>query len=522
MHTLKLLIIVLIFGALFLTCEDPIEEDSISPSVTITTPQNGSTVSEVFEITCIATDNDAIDSVQLWVDGVSLGITDSDEPYSLPCSTQSYEDGSIHAFTVRAYDKSKNVADSTPISLTIDNTESWPDSVNIVSISYTGTEVTITWEISNAEDFLEYRILTADAEDGIKTNIATITVIADTSFIHNEITPDQQVWYWVEVVDQYGFGTIGEGDYIRVSTSLPDIVFSSSMGTEALSLYRTDFDGHNIRQLTTGMHARTLSVPYSGSIIIYEGAYVGESGSQIFKVDPDGQNVMQLTDDGHNTNPAVSQDGTKIIFLSYRDHGSGELYIMNNDGTGQSRLTNDEEYNAPYDVSYNGLKILYMSYTSGDRQIHIMNNDGSDDLQLTSVDVGYAYAPKFSPDATRFIYVQRSPGGLYTMNIDGSDQTQLWTQESPSEAQYSPDGSKILFTANEELFLINTNGTGGNVQITENEGGDLYPQFSADGSYIVCETRIENAYEILRISSDGSGTRQITHLGGQYPYFIPK
>ena len=522
----KLSVVLIISLLVFVACEDPKEEqDTTPPSITITSPQNGTIVSEVFNITCIATDNDAIDFVQLWVDGVSLGTTDNEEPYSLPCSTRSYEDDSNHTFSVRAIDQSENMTDSEPISLTIDNSNSWPDSVDVVSISYTQTEVTITWEQSVAEDFLEYRILTADAEDGVRTTIGSIMIIADTTIIHSEIIPDQQVWYWVEVIDQYGYGTTGKGDYIRVSSTLPDIVFVSNMGAEIPSLYRTDFDGNNLRQLTTGIIVQKLSVPYDGSIFIYEATIVGESGSHIFKMDPEGQNTVQLTTVGLNTNPIVSQDGSKIIFLSYRDQGSGEIYIMNMDGSEQNRLTNDEEYNAPYDISYNGLKVLFMSYESGDREIHIMDNDGSGDFQLTSVDwsEGYTYDPKFSPDATKFVYVHRGPGRLYTMNTDGTDQIQIWTQNmSPGGAQYSPNGAKILYEGNAELFLINVDGSGGSIQITDTEGEDLYPQFSSDGSYIAYESHIDNAYEILRTSSDGTETRQITDMGGKYPYFIPK
>jgi Tol biopolymer transport system component len=521
----KLLFLLLVSSAVFYSCEEtesPEVNDTTPPTVTITSPQNNSTVSEIVTITCMSSDNVGVEKVELWVDGTPTEVSDESEPYSLPFNTTTYQDSSSHMIIVRATDKVGNRTDSDPITLTIDNSNSWPDRVDIISISYTETEATIAWESSNAQDFLEYRILSSGAEDGIRTNIATITDIVDTLFVHNEITPDQQVWYWVEVVDQYGFETISEGRYIRVSTTLPDIIFRSSMGMSISSIYRTDFDGNNLRQLTTGMNIQRLSVPFDGSIIIFEGSYVGESGSQIFKLDPYGQNIIQLTDDGHNTTPVVSQNGAKIIFLSYRDQGSGELYIMNSDGTGQSRLTNDEEYNAPYDISYNGTKILYMSYTSGNRQIHIMNNDGSDDLQLSVFDEGYGYAPRFSPDATRFVFVQINPNRLHTMNIDGTDQTQLWTQGSPREAQYSPDGSKILYRADEELYLMNTNGTGGNTQITDNESEGLYPQFSEDGSHIAFQLHIDNAYEIIRTSSSGTETRQITSMGGHYPYFIPK
>ncbi len=513
------LLFIAILSLLFISCE---ETDTQSPTVTITSPQDGSTVSEVVEITCIATDDDAIDHVQLWVDGVSLGVIDKTEPFSLPCSTNSYVDGSVHTFTVRAQDKSENVTDSSPISLTIDNTNSWPDSVNVLAISYTSTEVTITWEKSIEDDFQMYRILTSDSEEGERTSLANILDILDTTYTHSEIVMDQKIWYWIEVVDWYGYARTGDGNYIRVSTTLPDIVFTSRMGTDINCLYKTDFDGNNLQQLISDMNVDNLYVPYDGSQIIIEARNIGESGSQIYKIDPSGQNLAQLTSIGNNGKPIISQDGTKIIFNSYRDHNSGELYIMNTDGSDQTRLTFYEDYNGPYDISHDGSKILYMSYASGQRQIHIMNNDGTGDLQLTFTTSGYTYEPRFSPDATTFVYIHRAGSGLNSMNIDGSNQKQLWTQGDAKEAQYSPDGLKILYRGDEELYLMNADQTGGHVRVTNNDNEDLIPQFSDDGQYIVYRTRINDGYEIMWTSSDGSETQQITTQSGDHPFFISK
>lgn len=87
-------------------CEKPTEPDTTPPSVTITSPVSGAIVFEIVTITSVATDNEGISKVQLWIDGYNQeGIEDSKEPYELKWNTTSYDDGSAHTITVRAYDK---------------------------------------------------------------------------------------------------------------------------------------------------------------------------------------------------------------------------------------------------------------------------------------------------------------------------------------------------------------------------------------------------------------------------------
>jgi Leucine-rich repeat (LRR) protein len=118
-----LLIIPLFF--LFVGCEEPTEPDTTPPSVTITSPQSGSTVSEVVSITCMSSDNEGVEKVELWVNGAPTDIIDNTEPYSLEWNTLTYDDGS-YGITVRSYDTSGNTTDSELITLVVYKTvELW-------------------------------------------------------------------------------------------------------------------------------------------------------------------------------------------------------------------------------------------------------------------------------------------------------------------------------------------------------------------------------------------------------------
>ena len=99
-------------------CEEEVVVDTTPPIVTITSPQDGSTVSDSITITCMSSDNEGVEKVELWVNGVSTGVTDDTEPYSLEWNTTTYEDGS-YVITIRSYDTSGNTTDSDPMTLIV-------------------------------------------------------------------------------------------------------------------------------------------------------------------------------------------------------------------------------------------------------------------------------------------------------------------------------------------------------------------------------------------------------------------
>ena len=99
-------------------CDDPKEKDTEKPTVTIISPQSGSIISDSVTITCMSSDNEGVEKVELWVNGVSSGIIDETEPYSLEWNTLTYDDGS-YGITVRSYDTSGNTTDSDPITLIV-------------------------------------------------------------------------------------------------------------------------------------------------------------------------------------------------------------------------------------------------------------------------------------------------------------------------------------------------------------------------------------------------------------------
>jgi hypothetical protein len=203
-----LLLIVAIIMSMLVACE---EADTTPPTVTITSPQDGSTVAEVISITCLSTDNEGVKQVELWVDGVSTGVTDNSEPYSLDWNTTTYDDGSPYTITVRSYDTNNNKTDSEPITLTVDNSGSFPHLISIISIVYEDRSFTITWNQSSDTDFGGYQLWKSDEPTMSNYEIVYSTeTVSETHYVDNDINPLVFQYYRVVVSDTPGLETKGQ------------------------------------------------------------------------------------------------------------------------------------------------------------------------------------------------------------------------------------------------------------------------------------------------------------------------
>jgi len=89
-----------------------------------------------------------------------------------------------------------------------------------------------------------------------------------------------------------------------------------------------------------------------------------------------------------------------------------------------------------------------------------MNADGSQQTRLTTNGVDEAYG--WSPDSQKILFdIWQSSSGafIYSMNVDGSQKVRLaHTDGFFSDAQWSPDGSRILFNTDNDLCIMNTDG----------------------------------------------------------------
>ena len=201
----------LFFLLFFLSCQD--KGDTTPPSVKIISPENGSIVNEIVAINCEATDDEGIQLVSFFINDNLDSFLVSEAPYSYDWNTNSLEDAS-YSIKAKAMDLSGNVAEASEVIVTVDNSLSYPNSVEIIDISYTLTQMTIKFSRSSENDFKSYKIYTSDSDSSGKNQLGEILEIEDTVFTTTNFNPTQPSWYYIEVNDFYGYSTFSSGYYI--------------------------------------------------------------------------------------------------------------------------------------------------------------------------------------------------------------------------------------------------------------------------------------------------------------------
>jgi len=99
---------------------DVLIADTTPPTVSIDAPAGGTTVSGTVTVTMTATDNVAVSSVQLEVDGATVA-TLTTAPYNHAWDTTTVANGT-HTLTAVATDSAGNATTSAAVSVTVDNT----------------------------------------------------------------------------------------------------------------------------------------------------------------------------------------------------------------------------------------------------------------------------------------------------------------------------------------------------------------------------------------------------------------
>ena len=95
--------------------------DNVFPTVSITSPSAGASVSGIARIDADAFDNTGVAGVQLRVDGSPVGAEDTSVPYGVDWNTATYPNGA-HTITASARDLSGNITQAPPVTVTVANT----------------------------------------------------------------------------------------------------------------------------------------------------------------------------------------------------------------------------------------------------------------------------------------------------------------------------------------------------------------------------------------------------------------
>jgi dipeptidyl aminopeptidase/acylaminoacyl peptidase len=165
--------------------------------------------------------------------------------------------------------------------------------------------------------------------------------------------------------------------------------------------------------------------------------------------------------------------------------------------------------------SWGNGKILYVADDiDGHLQIFKANDDGTDLVQLTD---GWETNtdPEWSPDGSKILFSSDRNGtsGVYSMSPDGIGATPVVDDGFVNLAGgWSPDGSRILFVSsrsgNYDIFSCDVDGAD-KVQLTNWPSSEGAPIFTADGKEIIFVSNKTGTYELYSMEEDGQNPRRL-------------
>ena len=265
-------------------------------------------------------------------------------------------------------------------------------------------------------------------------------------------------------------------------TNCGKIVFVSNRDGN-YEIYSCNADGSNITRLTNTPADYEAWPAWSpdGTRIAFT------SGANLFIMNADGSNVVQKTFANVGAlNPAWSPDGSRIAFS---DGGAIMIIDLANDTISYvPNAVTASDYISPTPAwSPDGAKIafesdmIYPNFYYGASDIFTVSPDGSGLTNLTPQpwhnDYVYIF-PSWSTNGTKLsvtLLQFPSQNSIAVMNADGTGLTIIKTIETvytPTRTSWSPDGTHIAYTDNNNIKWVASNGSASGIIITNGWDAD--------------------------------------------------
>jgi TolB protein len=232
------------------------------------------------------------------------------------------------------------------------------------------------------------------------------------------------------------------------------------------SIIVSDYDGYNQKSIFSSGHpVSSLAWDSSGNLL----AYVSfESGKPVVYVQnlSKAQRYVVANFTGSNSSPAFTPDGRRLAVTLSKDDRGSHIYLVNNSSNATATDILPSSFNGSIQTeasfSNNG-NMVFSSNHDGGAQIFMSNIQGAAPSRLT-VNLGnYNVTPRFSHDASKITFVNRSEGILkaYLMDLATKVSYPISLQTTQDLApSFAPNDKLILFSSNgESIYIGNSTGT---------------------------------------------------------------
>lgn len=213
-------------------------------------------------------------------------------------------------------------------------------------------------------------------------------------------------------------------------------------------LYLADYDGFNVRQLTSnGSINRAPACSPDGRWVAYTSYRRGNPDQFLLDLRESKERLF-CAFPGLNSGASWDKDGDRLALTLSRD-GNAEIYQVKSNGSDLKRMTHSTAIDCSPSWSPNGRQIVFTSDRAGSPQVYVMEVG---DLSVSRlVRVGeYCDSPAWSPKGDLIVFAAREGGffDLWLAEPTGSKLRRLtYKGESNEDPSWAPNGRHLAYTS---------------------------------------------------------------------------
>jgi dipeptidyl aminopeptidase/acylaminoacyl peptidase len=255
----------------------------------------------------------------------------------------------------------------------------------------------------------------------------------------------------------------------------------------------------SIRKFLTGDQA-LLSPTYSpsGRLIAYQADFEGNEDYDVHIVDSTGKRTRKVTDGvADNEHPQFSPDGSRLAFVSNRKDDMENLYVVDLDGSNLTRLTDEALPVSDFAWSPDGEIIAYGAGVGDDDYISVVDvrkKKTRKVLAKRGVEFGISgyygsCAFQWSNDGSRLLFTSNEEDHFNIGVLELAAKRSHWLVRSKHDKscpQWSPDGTKLAYQeVQDPNFVLKVREKGRTAIASQEDGFSRGARWLPDSSGLV-------------------------------------